>query len=147
MFLGGELDSKEDTTWPLSLFLVFGFFLCKDSREEDRKSCLPWREGGHRRKSSNTNNRIIMTKERLQLSLSAGGLKNVAGLGSECSEDFRPCYCSPPRSNASLASSSPFLWTEGTSDPFAIVTLLASGPGEKPKVLGRTEVIKNSLVS
>ena len=22
MFLGGELDSKEDTTWPLSLFLV-----------------------------------------------------------------------------------------------------------------------------
>jgi len=56
-----------------------------------------------------------MTVEKLQLTLHATGLKNVAGLG------------------------------KGTSDPFAIVTLLATGPGEKPRVLGKTEVIKNSL--
>jgi hypothetical protein len=56
-----------------------------------------------------------MTVEKLQLTLNATGLKNVAGLG------------------------------KGTSDPFAIVTLLASGPGEKPRVLGKTEVIKNTL--
>mmetsp|Transcript_6144 Transcript_6144/g.9579 ORF Transcript_6144/g.9579 Transcript_6144/m.9579 type:complete len:152 (+) Transcript_6144:230-685(+) len=56
-----------------------------------------------------------MTIEKLQLTLHSTGLKNVAGLG------------------------------KGTSDPFAIVTLLATGPGEKPRVLGKTEVIKNSL--
>jgi len=56
-----------------------------------------------------------MAVEKLQLTLHATGLKNVAGLG------------------------------KGTSDPFAIVTLLASGPGDKPRVLGKTEVIKNSL--
>jgi len=56
-----------------------------------------------------------MTKERLLLTLHASQLKNVAGLG------------------------------KGTSDPFAIVTLLATGPGETPRVLGKTEVIKNTL--
>merc|ERR1719491_281710 len=56
-----------------------------------------------------------MAIERIQLTLSATGLKNVAGIG------------------------------KGTSDPFAIVTLLATGPGAKPKVLGKTEVIKNQL--
>jgi len=56
-----------------------------------------------------------MTVEKLQLTLYASGLKNVAGLG------------------------------KGISDPFAIVTLLATAPGEKPRVLGKTEVIKNSL--
>lgn len=56
-----------------------------------------------------------MTVEKLQLTLHATGLKNIAGLG------------------------------KGTSDPYAIVTLLASGPGEKPRILGKTEVIKNSL--
>lgn len=34
---------------------------------------------------------------------------------------------------------------KGTSDPYAVVTLLANGPSEKPTVLGKTEVIKNSL--
>lgn len=34
---------------------------------------------------------------------------------------------------------------KGTSDPYAVVTLLASDPKEQPKVLGKTEVIKNSL--
>jgi C2 domain/Copine len=34
---------------------------------------------------------------------------------------------------------------KGTSDPYAVVTLLASDPNEQPKVLGKTEVIKNSL--
>ena len=47
--------------------------------------------------------------ERLQLTLQASSLKNVAGLG------------------------------KGKSDPFAIVTLLATGPGEQPRVLGKTE--------
>ena len=56
-----------------------------------------------------------MTVEKLQLTLHATGLKNIAGLG------------------------------KGTSDPFAIVTLLASNPGDTPRVLGKTEVIKNSL--
>ncbi|KAL7488335.1 hypothetical protein ACHAW6_013919 [Cyclotella cf. meneghiniana] len=56
-----------------------------------------------------------MTTEKLQLTLHASGLKNVAGA------------------------------FKGTSDPFAIVTLLGSAPSEKPRVLGKTEVIKNSL--
>lgn len=56
-----------------------------------------------------------MPAEKLQLSLNASNLKNVAGLG------------------------------KGTSDPFAVVTLLATGPGETPRVLGKTEVIKNTL--
>lgn len=56
-----------------------------------------------------------MAIEKLQLTLHASQLKNVAGLG------------------------------KGTSDPFAIVTLLATGPGETPRVLGKTEVIKNTL--
>jgi Copine/C2 domain len=34
---------------------------------------------------------------------------------------------------------------KGTSDPYAVVTLLAGGPNENPRVLGKTEVIKNSL--
>ena len=33
----------------------------------------------------------------------------------------------------------------GTSDPYAVVTLLANDPTEKPTILGKTEVIKNSL--
>ena len=34
---------------------------------------------------------------------------------------------------------------KGTSDPFAVVTKLSTKPGDKPTVLGKTEVIKNSL--
>ena len=34
---------------------------------------------------------------------------------------------------------------KGTSDPFAVVTLMGTTPGEKPRVLGKTEVMKNSL--
>ena len=34
---------------------------------------------------------------------------------------------------------------KGTSDPFAVVTRLSTKPGQQPKVLGKTEVIKNSL--
>lgn len=34
---------------------------------------------------------------------------------------------------------------KGISDPYAVVTLLAGGPNEHPRVLGKTEVIKNSL--
>jgi Copine/C2 domain len=33
----------------------------------------------------------------------------------------------------------------GTSDPFAVVTQLATNPNDKPRVLGQTEVIKNTL--
>jgi Ca2+-dependent lipid-binding protein len=32
-----------------------------------------------------------------------------------------------------------------TSDPYAVVTLLANNPNEQPRVLGKTEVIPNSL--
>mmetsp|Transcript_14330 Transcript_14330/g.42027 ORF Transcript_14330/g.42027 Transcript_14330/m.42027 type:complete len:460 (-) Transcript_14330:3173-4552(-) len=52
---------------------------------------------------------------KVQLSLHATRLRNVAGMG------------------------------KGTSDPYAVVTLLAVDSGEKPHVLGNTEVIKNSL--
>ena len=52
---------------------------------------------------------------RVQLTLYAQNLKNVAGLG------------------------------KGTSDPYAVVTLIASDPRDKPQVLGQTEVIKNTL--
>jgi Ca2+-dependent lipid-binding protein len=34
---------------------------------------------------------------------------------------------------------------KGTSDPYAVVTLLPNTPNEKPTLLGKTEVIKNSL--
>ena len=34
---------------------------------------------------------------------------------------------------------------KGTSDTFAIVTKIATKPGEKAEVLGKTEVIKNNL--
>jgi len=42
---------------------------------------------------------------------------------------------------------SPFAFPRraGTSDPYAVVTLLANDPKEQPRVLGKTEVIKNSL--
>ena len=49
-------------------------------------------------------------KTKVVISVYAARLKNVAGLG------------------------------KGTSDPFAICTLLAGGPQEKPQVLGKTEV-------
>jgi Ca2+-dependent lipid-binding protein len=34
---------------------------------------------------------------------------------------------------------------KGTSDPFAVVTQVAATTGTKPKVLGKTEIVKNSL--
>ena len=37
------------------------------------------------------------------------------------------------------------LYLLGTSDPFAVVTKLATTQGSKPEVLGKTEVIKNTL--
>jgi hypothetical protein len=49
-------------------------------------------------------------KTKVVISVYAARLKNVAGLG------------------------------KGTSDPFAICTLLAGGPQEQPRVLGKTEV-------
>lgn len=52
---------------------------------------------------------------KVELSLHASKLKNVAGA------------------------------FKGTSDPFAVVTLIATRPGQKPEVLGKTEVIKNDL--
>lgn len=52
---------------------------------------------------------------KLELSLHASKLKNVAGA------------------------------FKGTSDPFAVATLIATSQGSKPKVLGKTEVVKNSL--
>lgn len=54
-------------------------------------------------------------KIKVQLTIHANRLKNVAGLG------------------------------KGMSDPYAIVTVLASDAGEKPCVLGKTEIIKNTL--
>lgn len=50
-----------------------------------------------------------------QISLYASGLKNVAGFG------------------------------KGTSDPYAVVTLLAGSDDERAQIIGRTEVVKNEL--
>ena len=47
---------------------------------------------------------------KVQISIYATELKNVAGFG------------------------------KGTSDPYAVVTVLAGGPHEAPQVLGKTEV-------
>jgi len=52
---------------------------------------------------------------KLELSLHASSLKNVAGA------------------------------LRGTSDPFAVITRLATEPGSQAEVIGQTEVIKNSL--
>jgi Ca2+-dependent lipid-binding protein len=52
---------------------------------------------------------------KVELTVHASKLKNVAGLG------------------------------KGTSDPFAVVTLMATKTGDKPEILGKTEVIENSL--
>jgi len=52
---------------------------------------------------------------KVQVSIKASKLKNVAG-------SFK-----------------------GTSDPFAVITLLGGGRGDKPILVGKTEVIKNSL--
>ena len=52
---------------------------------------------------------------RIELSLHASGLKNVAGA------------------------------FKGTSDPFAVVTRIATEQGKAPSVLGKTEVVKNTL--
>ena len=54
--------------------------------------------------------RALHFTSKVQISLYASKLKNVAGFG------------------------------KGTSDPYAVVTLLAGGPHEKPVVLGKTEV-------
>ena len=62
-------------------------------------------------KSANKSTDQDSNKEtKVQISLYASKLKNVAGLG------------------------------KGTSDPYAVVTLLAGGPHDKPTVLGKTEV-------
>jgi hypothetical protein len=50
---------------------------------------------------------------KVRLEIHAQGLKNVAGLGG------------------------------GTSDPFAIVTLISNQPNVKPTVLGKTEVYES----
>jgi Ca2+-dependent lipid-binding protein len=52
---------------------------------------------------------------KLELSLHASNLKNVAGA------------------------------FKGTSDPFSVVTKIATQKGTKAEVLGKTEIIKNSL--
>lgn len=51
----------------------------------------------------------------VHISLYASGLKNTAGLG------------------------------KGVADPYAVVTLLAGSADERPRIIGRTEIIKNSL--
>lgn len=57
------------------------------------------------------------TTNRVRMSIHANGLKNVAGA------------------------------FKGTSDPFAVVTLLGSSPTEAPTVLGKTEVyVRQSAV-
>jgi Ca2+-dependent lipid-binding protein len=52
---------------------------------------------------------------KIELSLNAVELKNVAGA------------------------------FKGTSDPFAVVTHLATAKGQRPDVIGKTEIVKNSL--
>jgi Ca2+-dependent lipid-binding protein len=54
-------------------------------------------------------------KTKVQISLYASSLKNIAGFG------------------------------KGTSDPYAVITLLAGSADVRPRILGRTEVVKNNL--
>ena len=103
--------------------------------------------------------------EKLQLTLHASGLKNVAGafkvrarfkvkIGSLDALDWLFWLSTAVLSASCVSSNSTSclfayiyittiiiiqLSSQGTSDPFAIVTLLASDPGEKPRVLGKTE--------
>lgn len=102
--------------------------------------------------------------EKLQLTLHASGLKNVAGafkvrarfkvkIGSLDALDLLFWLSTAVLSASCVSSNSTSsfayiyitiiiiiqLSSQGTSDPFAIVTLLASDPGEKPRVLGKTE--------
>jgi Ca2+-dependent lipid-binding protein len=65
--------------------------------------------------TTTTTTNIIKKTMKVELSLHASKLKNVAGA------------------------------FKGTSDPFAVVTKIASAPGQKPEVIGKTEVIKNTL--
>lgn len=58
---------------------------------------------------------MTQSRERVQITLHAQKLKNVAGA------------------------------FKGTSDPYAVCTIIANEPGEQPQVLGKTEVIKNNL--
>jgi hypothetical protein len=60
--------------------------------------------------NATNNNQDSNRETKVQISLFASKLKNVAGLG------------------------------KGMSDPYAVLTLLAGGPHEKPQVLGKTEV-------
>mmetsp|Transcript_12511 Transcript_12511/g.29865 ORF Transcript_12511/g.29865 Transcript_12511/m.29865 type:complete len:906 (+) Transcript_12511:110-2827(+) len=57
----------------------------------------------------------MTTRAKYQITLYASALKNVAGFG------------------------------KGTSDPYAVVTLLAGSDDERAHILGRTEVVKNDL--
>lgn len=79
----------------------------------------PRQRNHHHTVDSNKNTNTTTTKQqqtmRVELSVHATKLKNVAGA------------------------------MKGTSDPFAVVTLMPSAPGEKPRVIGKTEVIKNNL--
>ena len=73
-----------------------------------------WQRSGHNNNNITRRN-CLFTQTRpdrmkVELSLHASKLKNVAGVG------------------------------KGTSDPFAVVTQLATVRGEKAKVLGKTEV-------
>ena len=34
---------------------------------------------------------------------------------------------------------------KGTSDPFAVVTLTGNKPRDTPRIIGKTEVVKNNL--
>ena len=54
---------------------------------------------------------------KVELTIHASKLKNVAGLG------------------------------KGTSDPYAVVTQIATSPGQKPQVIGRTEGAGNYSIS
>ena len=65
--------------------------------------------------TSTTTSEMNNKHTKVQINLYAAKLRNVAGLG------------------------------KGKSDPYAVVTLLAGDSSERPRVLGKTEVIKNSL--
>ena len=61
-------------------------------------------------KNNNDDDEDASSESRVRLEFFASRLKNVAGA------------------------------FKGVSDPYAIVTLLADKPGEKPRILGKTEV-------
>eukprot|EP00977_Amphora_coffeiformis_P010849 scaffold2541_cov175-Amphora_coffeaeformis.AAC.5 len=74
----------------------------------------------------------------VELSLRAVDLQNVAGFGEYTEREWGETSSWP------LSFPKPRMTSAGTADPYAVVTHIATAPGETPKVIGKTEVVENT---